>query len=361
MDKRTKKATIIEVARLAGVSTATAGRVLGSYGYASTAIQKKVRDAADTLAYRPNRLARGFKTGRTQTIGVVVGDIESPFYASILRGIADEVRGRGFGVLVTNSDENVDREREAVQLLLEKQVDGLIVSPAAIAHADCLSHAIASQCPVVQVDRVVRGLETDAVLLDNVGSAHHAVTQLIDAGHRRIGIVAELVGASPKDISTFVRTMKPKLPLRHLYPSWQRLLGYLLAHREAGLNVDASLVRKVNTYSISAAKSATEELLSQTRPTALFTADGLMSTGAMMAIAGRGLRIPNDLSLVCFDDLDWMKFIGTGISAISQPANQMGVAVAELLMRRIDLQPGPPEHRILLAEFVARGSIVAPV
>ena len=104
-------------------------------------------------------------------------------------------------------------KREAVQLLLEKQVDGLIVSPAAIEHADCLSHAIASQCPVVQVVRVVRGLETDAVLLDNVGSAHHAVTQLIDAGHRRIGIVAELVGASPKDISTFVRTMKPKLPL----------------------------------------------------------------------------------------------------------------------------------------------------
>ena len=110
LDKRTKKATIIEVARLAGVSTATAGRVLGSYGYASTAIQKKVRDAADILGYRPNRLARGFKTGRTQTIGVVVGDIESPFYASILRGIADVVRGRGFGVLVTNSDENVDRQ-----------------------------------------------------------------------------------------------------------------------------------------------------------------------------------------------------------------------------------------------------------
>src|SRR5258708_36260677 len=123
--RRPDRVTIIEVARSAGVSTATAGRVLGGYGYASGDIKYRVREAAEALGYRPNRLAKSLITGKTQTIGVVAGDIESPFYASVLRGIGDVARGEGFGVIVTNSDEEPALEREAVQLLLEKQVDGL--------------------------------------------------------------------------------------------------------------------------------------------------------------------------------------------------------------------------------------------
>src|SRR5215218_1285509 len=112
-EKRSDKVTIAEVARRAGVSTATAGRVLGDYGYASAEIRDKVHKSAKALQYRPNLLARGLITGRTKTIGVVAGDIQSPFYASILRGVADVARAAGFGVLLTNSDEVLEREVEA--------------------------------------------------------------------------------------------------------------------------------------------------------------------------------------------------------------------------------------------------------
>jgi LacI family transcriptional regulator len=191
-EKRSDKITIIEVARRAGVSTATAGRVLGGYGYASDENKEKVRAVAEELGYRPNLLARGLITGKTQTIGVVAGDIESPFYASILRGIADVARSKGFGVIVTDSDEVFQRERDAVQLLMEKQVDGIIVAPCDLESSRHLQDALAAHCPVVQIDRFVKGLKADSVTLDNRGAAKEAVQILLRAGHRRIGIVAEL-------------------------------------------------------------------------------------------------------------------------------------------------------------------------
>ncbi|MBV9286821.1 MAG: LacI family DNA-binding transcriptional regulator [Hyphomicrobiales bacterium] len=356
--KPSKKATIIEVARRAGVSTATAGRVLGSYGYASEAIQKKVLAAAKALGYRPNRLARGFKTGKSQTIGVVAGDIESPFYASVLRGVADVARAKGFGVLVTNSDETEGLEREAVELLLEKRVDGLIVSPAAIEASGHLRAALEANCALVQVDRIVRGLETDTVVLDNIGAARDCIDRLLRAGHRRIAIVAELGTSSGMDPASFIKSSYRVADLRHFFPSWQRLAGYVEAHRAVGAPVDARLIRRVRAYSAAAAERETVDVLALgDAPTALFTADGVMSTGAMEAIATLGLRVPQDLSLVCFDDLDWMKFVGAGISAVAQPAYQMGSAVAELLLRRIEGEPGPRTHLVLPAQFLERASI----
>lgn len=360
-EKPSKKATIIEVAKRAGVSTATAGRVLGSYGYTSSEIQQRVRMAADELGYRPNRLARGFKTGKTQTIGVVVGDIESPFYASVLRGIADVARGRGIGVLVTNSDENLEREREMVQLLLEKQVDGLIVSPTQMDDAPHLELAIQSGCPVVQIDRVARRLLTDTVVLDNVGSARDGVRRLIEAGHRRIGIVAELGETSLTALTAFIRDEVSDDLLRHLHPSWQRLLGYVQAHREAAVPVNLSHVRRVGEYSAEAARAETEALLAlRPRPTALFTADGLMSTGAMEAISAERIDIPRDLSMLCFDDLEWMKFIGAGMSAVAQPVHRMGKLVAELLLRRIEGEQFALQHIAHAGSFIERGSIAPP-
>ena len=123
--KRLDKVTLTE-----GVSTATAGRVLGGYGYASGEFQVKARQTAERLAYRPNLFARGLITGKTKTIGIIAGDIQSPFYATIVTGVSDEARGHGFGVIVPNSDETLPTELEAVKLLQEKQVDGLLADPA---------------------------------------------------------------------------------------------------------------------------------------------------------------------------------------------------------------------------------------
>jgi LacI family transcriptional regulator len=359
--RTSKNATIVEVARHAGVSSATAGRVLGDYGYSSPEVQERVRAAAAALGYRPNRLAKGLITGKTQTIGVVVGDIESPFYASVLRGIADVARRSGFGVIVTNSDESAEQEREAVQLLLEKQVDGLIVSSTCIGDPSHLQAAISSNCPIVQFDRVATDLETDTVVIDNVSVTQAAVTKLIEAGHRRIGILAELAPGADKDLAHFVAQADPSDPnLYKHYPSWQRLLGYVEAHREAEIKPDLALIRRVPIYASAAARKEALDLLTmRDAPTALFTADGLMSTGALQAISVLKLTVPADVSMICFDDLDWMQFVAHGITAISQPTHLIGTSAAKLLLQRIGGEASDYQHCVLAAHLVERGSIVA--
>lgn len=360
--KRTKSVTIIEVARLAGVSTATAGRVLGSYGYASEQIREKVRKAAEKLGYRPNLLARGLITGKTQTIGVVAGDMESPFYASVLRGIADVARSRGFGIVVTNSDEILQREREAVQLLMEKQVDGLIVTPSDLERSTHLRNVVAAGCPVVQIDRLVHGLEADAVMVDNVNGAKACIAHVIAAGHRRIGLISELEQYTAGDLKSFIDLeAQGAVDPATLYPSWQRLVGYLQAHREAGIRVDLDLVRRVGAYSAQAAKEETLDLLQGSgRPTALFTTDGLMSAGAMDAISELDLELPQDLSIICFDDLEWMRFLRPGITAIAQPLNEMGRAAARLILSRINGDPSPFQRQVLTPTLRTRGSVARP-
>lgn len=358
-EKRPKKATIIEVARLAGVSTATAGRVLGGYGYASDEIRDKVREAAASLGYRPNLLARGLITGKTQTIGVVAGDLESPFYASILRGISDVARSKGFGVIVTNSDEIYQREREAVQLLIEKQVDGLIVSPSDLESSQHLLDLAKAGCPVVQIDRCVRGLDADSVTVDNLNAAKECVERLIEAGHTRIGMIAELERPASGDLKTFVdRGSFSSIDLRSLYPSWQRLLGYVQAHRQAGIAIDLNLVRRVGAYSATAAREETIDLMrGEGAPTALFTADGLMSSGVMAAISTLGIDIPDGVSLICFDDLEWMEFTRPGITAVAQPLNEMGRGAARLVLSRINGDDTPAQHLVLAPAMHMRGSI----
>ncbi len=354
--------TIAEVAKLAGVSTATAGRVLGGYGYTSEEIRRRVRQSAESLNYRPNLLARGLITGKTKTIGVVAGDIQSPFYASILRGIADEARVEGFGVIVTNSDEILSREIDSVRLLLEKQVDGLIVAPCDTERADHLRLAVREGVALVQLDRVVEGLDAGSVSVDNREISRHAVASLIAAGHRRIGILAELERWGVGDVATFVRGVANRtIDPNGLFPSWQRLFGYVEAHLAAGVPVDHDMIGRVGTYSLAAARRRSRELLmSGLPPTALFTADGLMSRGAIDAIAELAIAIPDTISMIGFDDLDWMSFFKPGITAIAQPVAEIGQAAARLMLDSLADGKPPRDHFVLQAALVWRGSVAAP-
>ena len=361
-DRRPEKVTIAEVAKRAGVSTATAGRVLGGYGYSRQEIKERVKQAAEDLGYRPNLLARGLITGKTKTIGVVAGDIQSPFYASILRGVSDVTRMAGFGILLTNSDEQIDREIEAVQLLREKQVDGLIVAPSDLVQASHLHAAVRDGCPVVLIDRVVRDLKADAVCIDNQAASRDCVMRLIEAGHRRIGLVAELERWEGGNVQDFLSAAAGgSIDASTLFPSWQRFYGYLEAMRASGLPVDLDLVGRVGLYSVDGARKETRRLLErQDRPTALFTADGLMSAAAMDVITSLDLQIPRDLSLICFDDLDWMSFIRPGIAAVVQPLIEMGETAGRLMLSRIGGDESQPQRMALQPEFAPRRSVAAP-
>ena len=353
-------ATIADVARLAGVSTATAGRVLGSYGYAKEETREQVMQAAGKLGYRTNALARSLITGKTRTIGVVAGDIQNPFYASILRGIADVVESRDFGLLIVNSDENLDKEIRAVNLLMEKQVDGLIVSPCDTRNARHLRDLQASGLPLVLLDRSVAGLEVDRVAIDNIAAAERAVSTLIAANHTRIGLVGELLEEHEGGLDPFIQRglAGDVLSTDTLYPSWQRLLGYLRAHRQAGLAVDNSLIRRVGAYSAGAAQAVAGILIDQAdRPTAVFATDGTMSEGVIKAVSAAGLAVPDELSLVCFDDLEWMDFLSPGISTMAQPRLAMGESAATMLMDRIEGSSTPARAVVMRADFIKRGSI----
>ncbi|WP_309082264.1 LacI family DNA-binding transcriptional regulator [Zhihengliuella sp.] len=377
-NKPAKRSTIADVAAEAGVSTATAGRVLGGYGYASQDIRTRVQRAARKVGYRPNRLARGLITGRTQTLGVVAADIGSPYYAAAMRGISDVAERAGFGAIITNSDEDADQEIAAVELLLEKQVDGLIVSTADPSRDAHLRAAIDSGRPVVQLDRAADALAADAVVVDGVAAARSAVELLLDAGHRRIAFVGELEHGRHRDVAAFAAEARDRrLDGRRLYPSWQRLLGYLEAHWAAGAPVDPRRVLRVGAYSAAAAAAAVGALLAEPPArggreddggrgdddggvTALFAADGVMSTGTVAAVAGRGLAIPGDVSVVCFDDLDWMEFTGPGLTTVAQPVRHMGELAATTLLARIGGDDGPPRRQIVDTELVLRGSVGPP-
>nr|WP_153444775.1 LacI family DNA-binding transcriptional regulator [Sinorhizobium meliloti] len=354
------KATIADVARTAGVSTATAGRVLGGYGYTSEKKKEQVLKAAQDLGYRPNSLARSLITGKTRTLGVVAGDIQNPFYASVLRGISNVAEANGFGLLITNSDETQLKEVHSVELLAQKQVDGLIVTPSDTRKARHLHNLRTMGVPLVLIDRAVAGLMVDRVATDNIAAAEHAVRQLIAAGHRRIAIVAELVDEGSGGLDTFLARAVAGDPIETdtLYPSWQRLLGYIRAHRIEGLPVDPRLTLQAGSYSALAAQAVVPRLMiASDPPTALFTTDGTMSEGTMRALTELKLSIPQDLSIICFDDLDWMSFHHPGITTVAQPRLAMGEAAARMLLERIRGEDYPPRTVLMPAELIERGSV----
>jgi LacI family transcriptional regulator len=356
----TSKATIADVARAAGVSTATAGRVLGGYGYTSEEKKEQVLKAAQTLRYRPNALARSLITGKTRTLGVVAGDIQNPFYASALRGISNVAEANGFGLLITNSDEDQAKEVHSVELLAQKQVDGLIVTTSDTRKARHLHSLRAMGMPLVLIDRAVAGLMVDRVATDNISAAEQAVRHLITAGHRQIGIVAELVDEESGGLDMFLARAVAGDPIESetLYPSWQRLLGYIRAHRIEGLPVDPRLTLRAGSYSALAAQAVVSRLMTAPDPpTALFTTDSTMSEGTMRALAELNLSIPQDLSLICFDDLDWMSFHRPGITSIAQPHLAMGEAAARMLLERIRGENYPPRTVLMPAELIKRGSV----
>src|SRR4051812_25277002 len=198
--------TIPDVARRAGVSPATAARALGGYGSVSPAASDRVRAAAEALGYRANGVARSMITGRTMTLGVVLGDIENEFFSRVARGFTDVARAEGFDTIVANTDEQVGNERSAVRVFLERRVDGLMVAPASMTERAHLAAVRGSGAHLVVVDRRVPGLGVDTVLIDNVAAAGAAVAHLTAAGHRRIGVVTGGAGTGTGTDETVVST-----------------------------------------------------------------------------------------------------------------------------------------------------------
>jgi LacI family transcriptional regulator len=330
-------ANLKQVAVLAGVSTATVSHVLNNTGRVSLKLRSRVLKVARDLNYQPNSLARSLVTRRSYAVGMVITDIMNPFYGAVTRGAEDVLARQGYTLLIGNSDGNSQKEEAYYKTFLAKRVDGLllITCPAAYPPAYLSRHNV-EETPVVLINRDYPGVRADSVIADSQEGSCRAVAHLFDMGHRRIGIITG--------------------PADHV-SSQQRLLGYRRALIERGVPVEAELIRE-GQFDVKSGYEHAEGLLNLAdRPTALFAFNAAMSMAALRVIFDSGLRCPEDISLVSFDDSEWFDLIRPRVSAVAQPAYELGSTAAGTLLERISGHLTAPPHRTLLkTELIVRES-----
>lgn len=331
--------TIKDVARQAGVSTMTVSRVVNNSGYASHETRTRVERAIADLGYVPNALARHLRSKRTRTVALVMSDITNPFFTTISRGVEDVAAAHDFAVMFCNTDESEAEEMEYLQMLIQRQIDGVLLVPAGNSPQPfrlLRAHGI----PVVVLDRRVSSPSVDQVRSDSEAGAYQLVCHLLELGHRRI---AMLTGR--RQIST----------------SADRVAGYQRALAEQGIAFDAHLVRDAGFGLDGGYKMARQMLALTPRPTAIFAANNFIAFGAIRALREVGLRVPDDMSLVCFDDLpeDWL--IDPFLTVVDQAAYEMGRQAAELLLERLATGGRTKRRSIILpVEFKVRRSTAPP-
>lgn len=350
--------TISEVAEAAGVGRSTAARTLGGYGYVSPELRERVLAAAERIGYRANALARSMSTGVSQTLGVIVADIANPFFGGVVRGISDASRARGFDTLVLSTHEDLDEEIAAMNVLVDKRVDGIIVASAALdaASAGHIEQARSHGIPVVLVDRAIPGVDLDAVVVDNRTAAREAVARLVAAGHRRIGFVwGPPVAERPRRRRELI-----ELAGRNLWTDGERLQGYLDALDDEGVVFDADLVMVGQKTEEHAVTEVSRMLALDDPPTALFCTENDAVTGALRALRGAGLRVADDVSLIGFDDSSWAAVMEPPLTMIEQPTLALGVRAAEVLFAVIDDESTPSARHTLGTRFVERASVAPP-
>ncbi|MCC3718300.1 LacI family DNA-binding transcriptional regulator [Rouxiella badensis] len=321
---RIKAPTVADVAREAQVSKAQAARALGGYGSVSEEVLTRVRAAAQRLSYRPNELARSMNTGRSNTLGVIVGDIENPHFGLALRGISDVARQAGYHLLLSNSDETLAVEQDAVRVMLEKQVDGIIIAPCSSLPEDNahLAQILADGRALKLFDRAVPELNVEVIGLDFTSTAQQATLSLLDAGHRRISYLTSM---------TFEPPYSPTKGLG-VTPVAQRVAGIERAFSQRGLSVDpASIVG--NASSDQAIAAIVERLFNAPQPpTAIIASDSVIAMSLLRELGGRGLRVPQDLSFVMFDNFPWTEIVSPPLSVIAQPVYEMGREAARRII-----------------------------
>ncbi|RWX80965.1 LacI family transcriptional regulator [Neorhizobium lilium] len=340
--------TVTDVAREAGVAKATAARVLGGYGIVSDRIRTKVLAAAEKLDYRPNELARSMTTGRSGTIGVIVGDIENPFFSSAVRGITDAARASGFTVILMNSSEDVEAEKSAIKTLMAKRVDGLIVTPAQASEYLHLEEVRRTGRPIVLLDRAVPELNVDSVTTDDRDAACAATRLLIDNGHRALAFVTACDTPDHRFQS---------LQDIHTSSVKERIQGFFDACRATDIQDPERLIQ-VGALGASRTRALARELLSTSaHPSAILASDSMIALEIFKVARELALRIPEDLSLITFHDADWTSVTAPPLTVIDQPVYKLGETVTKLLLERLGGLVSDPRRVILPTSIIERQSV----
>jgi LacI family transcriptional regulator len=331
-------ATMREVAERAGVSVTSVSHVINETRPVSYELRERVLAAMEELGYQPNLLARSLRSGKTHTIGTIVPDSADPFFAEVVRGIEDTAFESGYSLIICNSDANLGKEAFYTDVLAEKQVDGILFLAVGVSTERILDLQQRG-IPVVVVDRELPAANADVVVTDNAGGGWSATRHLIDLGHQHIGYIA-----GPSDLTL----------------SENRSTGYRKALEEADLAADDNLIVR-GAFDLESGYRAAHQLLAHSkRPTAIFACNDLMATGAICAAVELGLQVPEDLSVVGYDDIPLASYSNPPLTTIAQPIYDLGVVATSMLLERLN-DPDRPGRRIVLdIELRIRRSTAAP-
>ncbi|MEZ5399305.1 MAG: LacI family DNA-binding transcriptional regulator [Bryobacteraceae bacterium] len=326
--------TVKEVAALAGVSTATVSRVLSGSGPVSDELAEKVHSAARALAYKPNRVARNLRSQETHTVGVVIPDIENPFFSSAISGIDDVLRPAGYCLLLANYRDCPDSEQRMLETLYGEGVAGLIFTPSE-KPSRLYNEMSDAGIALVGLSRTPRDVPVDTVSASNFRGSYDAVCHLLRLGHRRVGLLC-----GPTTSSTGA----------------ERLDGYRAAFGSAGCAVPDEMVSIIE-WRQEAARLAMVQLLARPEPpTAVFAAGNLLTLGALQAIHAARLDIPRQIALVGFDDFSWATSLRPSLTTVSFGATEMGRTAAEVLLLRLNDPTREREHKELPTRLIVRAS-----
>ncbi|MFR0351889.1 LacI family DNA-binding transcriptional regulator [Streptomyces sediminimaris] len=341
-------ATMTDVARSAGVSVATVSHVLNDTRPVLPHTRQAVLDAVDRLGYTPNTLARSLVTSRTRSIGLAVSAISNPYFTEILQGVEAAAVEQGYSLLIADPHDDPEHERKVVQLLHERRVDGMIVAPSANPR-ELLAYLGRHEVPAVFLDRLVPtpadGAQADGsprhdqVCAESAEPTARLVSHLAGLGHRRIALVAGLPGLST---------------------TRERVAGYRRGLAGAGLPYDERLVVHGDSESAGAERATAELLSLAARPTALVTANNTMTLGSLRTLRERGLSVPGDLALCCFDDFPWGDLFSPRLTAVSQPSKEIGARAVRVLLERLASPDRPARTVRLPCTFVHRTSCGCP-
>ncbi|MCU6432371.1 LacI family transcriptional regulator [Undibacterium sp. Jales W-56] len=327
-------ATMKQVAEKARVSTTTVSHVINNTRVVSEDARERVLSVIQELRYIPSAVARSLKNDKTHTLGMMIPNNSNPYFAEVIQGIEDESFRLGYNIILCNSYDDPKKQAAYTRVLMEKRIDGLILVSSGIDLE--LTQLLADEAiPKVLVDREVPGVAADFIEADHEQGGYLATRYLLDLGHRRIACVA-----GPKT----------------LLPSSDRVSGYLRALKEAGIDFNIDYLAH-SDFTSQGGFSAFQQLLAlPTRPTAIFASNDLMAIGGLCAAQQAGMRIPEELSVIGYDDIALASFSTPPLTTIAQPKHEIGVLTARVLVNRIINAELPLRREMLETKLTVRQS-----
>jgi LacI family transcriptional regulator len=331
-----ERVTMRDVAQTAGVSVNTVSRALAGKPDVSPETRAKVLEVAQELDYRPNRLARGLRSNKTEIIGVIVGDIANPFFSTVVQGMGKRAKDLGYGLILQDTGEDYENEEEAVRIMQYEQVDGILLTPA---QTDNRSVKMLQELGIqfVLVARYFADIDTDFVVADDAQGGYLATAHLIERGHKRVAFVnGPSYNSSAKE----------------------RLEGYTRALREHGIAPDPNLIRTC-ALTMEDGYACAREILAQARlrPTAFFAFSDFVALGIMQALKEEGIKVPRDMAVVGYDDIAFASCLEVPLTTVRMPKREMGEKALEILVEKLGKKEATEPYRVKMpVELVVRES-----